>query len=132
MSSACSKLVSEVGVNCETAFFVVVQLLSLVQLFATPWTAACQVSLPFTNFWSLLRLRSIELVMLSSHLILYMLGFKCGSVCLQEKVNVVVSGEKGGKSVQRCTIFEVKPSMAAGSPIEIDRGFPAEVGFGAG
>ena len=70
--------------------------------------------------------------MLSSHLILYMLGFKCGSVCLQEKVSAALSGEKGDKSVQRCNIFEVKPSMAAGSPIEANRGFPSEVEFGAG
>ena len=47
-----------------------VQLLSHVWLFATPWTAACQASLSITNFWSLLRLMSIELVMPSNHLIL--------------------------------------------------------------
>ena len=41
-----------------------VQLLSHVQLFTTPWTAACQASL-FTNFWSLLKLMSIKLVMLA-------------------------------------------------------------------
>ena len=40
------------------------------QLFATPWTATCQVSLSFTISWSLLKLLSIELVMPSSHLIL--------------------------------------------------------------
>jgi len=33
-----------------------VQLLSPVQLFATPWTAACQASLSITNSWSLLKL----------------------------------------------------------------------------
>ena len=49
---------------------VVVQSLSLVWLFATPWTAACQVSLSFTISWSLLRFMSIELVMPSNHLIL--------------------------------------------------------------
>ena len=49
---------------------VVVQLLSHVQLFVTPWTAACQASLSFTISWSLLKLMSIELVMLSNHLIL--------------------------------------------------------------
>ena len=38
--------------------------------FATPWTAACQVSLSITNSWSLLKLMSIELVMPSNHLIL--------------------------------------------------------------
>ena len=49
---------------------VVVQLLSLVQLFATPWTAAHQASLSFTISLSLLKLMSIESVMPSSHLIL--------------------------------------------------------------
>ena len=39
---------------------VVVQLLSRVRLFATPWTAARQVSLSFTISWSLLKLMSIE------------------------------------------------------------------------
>ena len=47
-----------------------VQLLSRVQLFATPWTAARQASLSITNSWSSLRLTSIESVMPSSHLIL--------------------------------------------------------------
>ena len=46
-------------------------MLSRVRLFATPWTAALQASLSITNSWSLLRLMSIELVMPSSHLILY-------------------------------------------------------------
>ena len=47
-----------------------VQLLSRVQLFATPWTAAHQASLSITSFWSLLKLMSIESVMPSNHLIL--------------------------------------------------------------
>ena len=51
-------------------FFVVVQLLSCVQLFVIPWTAALQTSLTFTISWSLLKLTSIELVMPSNHLIL--------------------------------------------------------------
>ena len=46
-----------------------VQSLSHVQLFATPWTAACQASLSITNFWSLLKLMCIETVMPSNHLI---------------------------------------------------------------
>ena len=45
-----------------------VQLLSHVQLFATPWTAAHQSSLSIINSWSLLNLLSIESVMLSNHL----------------------------------------------------------------
>ena len=40
-----------------------IQSLSLVQLFATPWTAACQASLSLTNSQSLLKLMSIESVM---------------------------------------------------------------------
>ena len=47
-----------------------IQSLSHVQLFATLWTAECQVSLSFTKSWSLLRLMSIELVIPSNHLIL--------------------------------------------------------------
>ena len=46
-----------------------VQLLSLVWCFATPWTAAHQASLSITNFWNLLKLMSIALVMPSNHLI---------------------------------------------------------------
>ena len=46
-----------------------VQSLSYVQLFATPWTTACQASLFITNSQSLLKLMSIESVP-SSHLIL--------------------------------------------------------------
>ena len=48
-----------------------VQSLSRVRLFATPWTAACRVSLCITNFQSLLKLMSIKSVMPSNHLILY-------------------------------------------------------------
>ena len=47
-----------------------VQSLSSVQLFETLWTAACQASLSITDSWSLLKLRSIESVMPSNHLIL--------------------------------------------------------------
>ena len=46
-----------------------VQLLSHVQLFATPWTAAYQASLSITRSQSLLKLMSIESVMPSNHLI---------------------------------------------------------------
>ena len=47
-----------------------VQLLHHVWFFVTPQTAARQASLSIINSWSLLRLMSIEVVMLSSHLIL--------------------------------------------------------------
>ena len=63
------------GRSLQSIFtFVVVQLLSHGQLFATPWTAALpadsQASLSFTISQSLLKLMSIELVMSSKHLIL--------------------------------------------------------------
>ena len=47
-----------------------VQSLSRVQLFATPWTTACPVSLSINNSQSLPKLMSIEWVMPSNHLIL--------------------------------------------------------------
>ena len=50
--------------------FVAVQLLSCVQLFETPRTAAHQASLSVTISWGLLKLVSIELVIPSNHLIL--------------------------------------------------------------
>ena len=50
--------------------FCSVQLLSHVQLFVVPRTAARQASLSITNSHSLLKLMSIELLMSSSHLIL--------------------------------------------------------------
>ena len=48
---------------------IVVQLLSHIRLFVTPWTAARQATLSFTISQSLLKLMSIESVMPSNHLI---------------------------------------------------------------
>ena len=50
--------------------FVVVQSLSHVRLFVTPWIAAHQASLCITNSWSLLKLMSIKWVIPFNHLIL--------------------------------------------------------------
>ena len=47
------------------------QSLSRVWLFVTPWTAACQASLYFTNSQSLLKLMCSESVIPPNHLILY-------------------------------------------------------------
>ena len=47
-----------------------IQSLSRVQLFVTPWTAACQASLSNINSQSLLKVMSTESVMPSKHLIL--------------------------------------------------------------
>ena len=58
--------------RCFTVIqFSSIQSLSCVQLFATPWTAACQASLSVTNSRSLLKLMSIESVMPSNHLTLW-------------------------------------------------------------
>ena len=54
-----------------SSHIVVVQSLSYVRLFATPWTVGRQASLSFTICQSLLKLISIELVMPSNHLVLY-------------------------------------------------------------
>ena len=53
-----------------TDHVLIIQSLSCVQLFVTPWTAAHQASLSFTISWSLLKLMPIEFVMPSNHLIL--------------------------------------------------------------
>ena len=47
-----------------------VEPLSCIRLFVTPWTAARQASLSFTISWSLLKFLSTESVMPSNHLIL--------------------------------------------------------------
>ena len=51
-------------------YFVVVQSLSRVRLFAMPWTSTRRASLSFTISQSLLKLLCVELVMPSNHLIL--------------------------------------------------------------
>ena len=59
------------SITCQSSEILAsVQSLSRVQLFETPWIAARQASLSIINFWSLLKLMSIESVMPSSHLIL--------------------------------------------------------------
>ena len=59
---------------------VVVQSLSRVQLFATPWTAAHKAFLSFTISWRFLQLMSIESVMPSNHPIL------CHPLCLPPSI----------------------------------------------
>ena len=59
--------------ECFSVFLLeerVVQSLSCVRPFVTPWTAAHQASLSFTISWSLFKLMSIELVMPSNYPIL--------------------------------------------------------------
>ena len=73
LNSALKKLRSRHPVpslHGQSVQFSSVQSLSHVQLFETPWTAACQASLSITNSQGLLKLTSIGLVMPSNHLIL--------------------------------------------------------------
>jgi len=63
----CTYLLINISKSCN---FVVVQFPSRVQLFATPWTAACQASLSITISWSVPKFMSIESVVPSNHLIL--------------------------------------------------------------
>ena len=69
------------------SFYVVVaiQLLSRVGLFSTTWTSACQASLSFTMFQTLLKLIFIELMMLSYHIILSCL-LLLSSICTSIRV----------------------------------------------
>ena len=76
---------------------VVVQSLSCVQLFATPWTAACQASLSFTISRSLFKLMSIELVMPSNTVQKVLkISFLLGSVDCEGKIlNIPRSRDNG-------------------------------------
>ena len=89
---------------------VVVQSLSHVCLFATPWAAACQASLPFTISWSLLKLMSIESVMPSNRLIL------CHPLLLLSSVfpSIRVFTNKSALCIKKpkhwCFNFSISPS----------------------
>ncbi|XP_061001141.1 myelin protein zero-like protein 2 isoform X3 [Dama dama] len=69
------------GLIGEIQLSVVQTVLSHVQLFATPWIAACQASLSFIISWSLLKLISIELVVPSNHLILCLIFTHINLLC---------------------------------------------------
>ena len=65
-------LITSSSLRCHSSTgIVVVQSLSHLQLFATPWTAALQASMSSTISWNLLKLMSIESVMPSNYLIPY-------------------------------------------------------------
>ena len=94
---------------------VVVQSLSCVQLFATPWTAACQAPLSFTISWSLLRLESIESVMLSNHLILcYPLLISLQSLSASRTFPMSWLFTSGGQSIGASASSSVLPMNIQG------------------
>ena len=63
-------VILSVCLELKHKLFLIVQSLSRVWLFVTPWTAARQASLSTTNSQSLSKLMSIESVMPSNHLII--------------------------------------------------------------
>ena len=89
--------------------------LSHVQLFVTQWTAARQASLSITSFQSLLKLMSIQSVMMSNHLIL------CHPLLLLPSIfpniRVFSSGQfftSGGQSIGVSTSVAVLPMNIQG------------------
>ena len=77
---------------------VIVQSLSHVQLFMTPWTAACRASLSFTSSQSLLKLTSIESVMPANHLLL------CHPLLLPFRLGMILFSSLGLHIYSKCTI----------------------------
>ena len=94
----------------QTQTFVVIQSLSRVWLFATPWTAAPQTPPSFTVSWSLFKLLSIELAVLSNHLIL------CCSLLLLPSIfpSIRVFSKESGLRIRwpkyRSFSFSISPS----------------------
>ena len=96
--------------------YIVVQLLSHVRLFVTPWTAAHQASLFFTISQSLLKLMSIESVMPSNHLILCYPLFLLPSIFPSIRVFFPVSWlfASGGQSIGASALASVIPMKIQG------------------
>ena len=97
-------------------FVAVVQLLSCVRLFVTPWTVARQTSLSLTISQSLLRLMSIELVMPSNHLILCSLLFSTCPQSFPASGSVPMSRlfPSGGQSIGASASASVLPMNIQG------------------
>ena len=96
------------GVFLFLRHVLVVQSLSRVWFFVTPWTAAHQVPLSFTVSWSLLKFMSTESVMPSNHLIL------CHPLLLLPSIfpsiRVFTSGSALHIRWSKCWSFSISPS----------------------
>ena len=90
---------------CSQKVIVVLQSLSRVRFFTTPWTAARQDSLSFTISWNLLKLRSIESVMPSNHFILCLISLQ------SKRLSRIFSNT----IVQRHQFFGAQPSLWSNS-----------------
>ena len=96
-----------------------VQSFSCVQLFATPWTEACQAFLSITNSQSLLKFMSINLVMPSNHLI-----FCCALLLLPSIfLSIEVFSNELALHIRwlKCWSFSISPSN------DIQGWFPLEL-----
>ena len=96
--------------DSECVVVAIVQLLSRVYCFVTPWTAAHQASLSFTVSQSLLKLIFIDSVMPSNHLILCCLLLLLPSIF--PSIRVFSSGQffaTGGQSIAASTSASVLP-----------------------
>ena len=95
--------------------FVVVQSLSHVQFFTTPWTVAYWASPSSTISWSLLKLMSTESVMLSNHIILCCPFFSCPqSFPASDFFSVSQLFTSGGPSIEASTSASVLPMSIQG------------------
>ena len=97
-------------ITISSVQFSSIQSLSRVQLFATPWTTACQASLSITNSQSLPKPMSMELVMPSNHLILVVPFSSCPpSFPASESFPVSQLFASGGQSIGVSALTSVLP-----------------------
>ena len=81
---------------------------------ATPWTVACQAPLSSTVSWSLLKFMSIELVVLSNHLILYFPLLLLTSIFPNIRVFSNVLALRIRRPKYRSFSFSIRPSNELG------------------
>ena len=98
----------------------IVESLSCVQLFATPWTTARQASLSFTISQSLLKIMSIESVIPSNHLILChpfpscLQSFPASGTFLMSWLFLSTQVLSGGQSIGASASASVLPKIIQG------------------
>ena len=93
----------------------VVQLLSHVQRFVTPWTSARQASLSFTISQSLFKFMPVELMMLSNHFIPCLLLLLClQSFPASESFPMSQLSASGGQSIGASASTSILPMNIQG------------------
>ena len=102
LAGQATKIWSKLVLHKTDSLVAVVQLLSCIQLFATPWTAAHQFSVSFSISPSLLKLTSIELVMPSNHPIL------CHPLLLLPSIFPRIRVFPSQDSLESCSTFSLE------------------------